>query len=271
MTKNSAEDKFWDEFYDNGSKKNLLLNIKNPISWYGSARNWMLVASMIRTRIEEDIPAKNEGDTQFFPGVFEPSQLGDSFWLQTLSARIRKDIVEEHFVRNDINFDAETTIDKHGKDEFPDPKYRKLHSLYPIYLYCIGVAMENMLKGIYVLRHTDSIYEESDLKIVKKVTKLGHRLFSLASKELQLPLDKSEEHLLLMLQDFVIWAGKYPGRSKTPDQYKDLVRGKSYPNPFSEKERANFSKDEKSIHNLYKRLLTVLDNEAKDRLKQLNA
>ena len=271
MTKNSAEDNFWDEFYDEASKKNLLLNIKNPISWYGSARNWMLVASMVRTRIEDDIPAKNEGDLESLYGVDEPSRSGDFFWLRTLRARIRKDIVEEHFVGNDTKFDAETTSNKHGIDELSVPKYRKLHPIYPIYLYCIGAAMENLLKDIYVLRHTNSIYEESDLEIIKKVTKLGHGLFRLASLKLQLPLDKSEEHLLLMLQDFVIWAGKYPGRSKTPDEYKDLVRGKSYPNPFSEKERANFSKDEKSIHNLYKRLLTVLDNEANDRLKQLNA
>ncbi len=245
MTNNSAEDKFWDAYYDDASRKNLLLNIKNPRSWYGSTRNWMLVANMIRTRIEEDIPAENEGDIESLPGVFNPSRLGDIYWLKTLSAMIREDIVEAHFVGNNINLDTDTTIDKHGVDLFPHPKYRKLHSLYPIYLFCIGVAMENLLKGIYVLRHTDSIYAESDLEIVEKVTNWDHKLFPLASQGLQLQLDKSEEHLLLMFQDFVIWAGKYPGRPKTPDQYKDLVIGKSYPNPFSEKERENFSMDEK--------------------------
>jgi hypothetical protein len=269
MTNNSAEDKFWDEFYDDGSKKNLLLNIKNPLSWYGSARNWMLIANMIRTRIEEDNPTENEGDVEFRPGVFEPSRSGDIFWLRTLKARIRNDIVDKHFVGNDINFDKEPTIEKRDIN-FPDSKYRKLHRLYPIYLYCIGVAIENVLKGIYVLRNADSIHDESDSDIVQKVTKWRHGLFSLADEGLQLSLDESEKQLLLMLQDFVIWAGRYTGRPTTPKQLETQVRGKKYPNPFSESNRANYSKDEKAIYCLYKRLLTVLQNEATNRLTHLD-
>lgn len=270
MTNKKDRDE-WDAFYEERAKKNLLLQLKNPLSWYGSARRSMLLANKIRTRIEKDIPIVNEGDDQFFPGVFTPNRLGDVFWLQTLRAAIRNDLGGDCFVGDEVNFDTEDTIDKHGIDKMPAPKYRKLHSLYPIYLYFIGAAMENLLKAICIMRHTDTIYlhTESDLKIVQGVVNKNHNLLYLAATGLQLSLDKAEKHLLGTLQDFIYWAGKYP-TPKTPEQYEDFVRGTRHPNPFSEKERANFSKDEITIHNLYERLLKVLDNETKDRLKRLN-
>jgi hypothetical protein len=241
MKNNSDEDEL-DAYYDVASKRNLLLNVKNPLSWYYSARRSMLLANMIRTRIEEDIPAENEGDVQSVRLVFKPSRSGNIFWLQTLRAAIRNDIAEDYFVGKDVNVEAEETIDKHGIDMMQVPRYRKLHGLYPTYLYFVGVAMENVLKGIYVMRHTDSIYSESGLEIVEEITKWGHKLYPLAARSLELRLNEAEEHLLRMLQEFVEWAGKYPG-PKTPERYAGFVRGTNHPNPFSVAEQANFSKD----------------------------
>jgi hypothetical protein len=261
-----------DEFYEEPAKKNLLLNLKNPLSWYYAARRLMLLANKIRAQIEADIPAVNEGDDQFFPGVFTPNRLGDVFWLQTLRARIRNDLSGDYFVGDEVNFDTEDTIDKDGLEMFSEPKYRKLHPLYPLYLYFIGAAIETLLKAICIMRLTTSIYlySESNLEIVLGVVNKGHKLLDLAVTGLQLPLDEAEKHLLRMLEDFILWVGKYPG-PKTSKQYEAFVRGTKHPNPFSEKERPNFSKDERRIHNLYERLLNVLDNEAKERLRRLSA
>ncbi len=266
---NNRDKKELDAFYADGGKRNLLLTMKNPLSWYGAARRSMLLANMIRTRIEEDIPAENEGEMYPVPLVFKPSRSGDIFWLKRLRTAIKNDIADNNFVGNDVNLEADETIDKHDVETMHVPRYRKLHHLYPVYLYLVGTAMEDLLKAIYVMQNTDSIYSECDPEIVQDITSWGHKLVPLATVGLHLQLNESEEHLLRTLQEFVLWAGKYPG-PKTPEQSADFARGTNHPNPFSEAERANYSKDEKSIHDLYKRLLGALDNEAIERLKKLN-
>lgn len=267
MTANGNK-KELDEFYDEGSKRNLPLQMKNPFAWYNAAQRWMLLANMMRSRIERDNPAENEGETEVVR-VLEPSRSGDIYWLQILSAAIKNDIVEDNFVGNLVNVEAEETIDKRGIDIMPEPRYRRLHHLYPLYLYFVGAAMESLLKAIYVMQHTDSIYSNSDPEIGRKIIRWRHNLYPLAKDGLQLQLTEAEEHLLRMLQEFVEWAGKYPGPT-SPERYADFVRGKHHPNPFSAAERANYSNGEIAIHDLYKRLLQTLDNEAKKRLEKLN-
>jgi hypothetical protein len=163
---NNRDKKRLDAFYADAGKKNLLLTMKNPLSWYGAAHRSMLLANIIRTRIEEDIPTENEGETYPVTLVFKPSRSGDIFWLQRLRAAISNDIVDNNFVGDDVNFEAEGTIDRQDIDIMYVPRYRKTHHLYPTYLYFVGVAMENVLKVIYVMRHTDSIYSNSDSEIV---------------------------------------------------------------------------------------------------------
>jgi hypothetical protein len=153
MTNNKDRDE-WDAFYEERATKNLLLQLKNPLSWYGSARRSMSLANKIRGRIEEDIPTVNEGDDQFFPGVFTPNRLGDVFWLQTLRAEIRNDLSGDGFVGVEVNFDTEDTIDKHGIDMMPEPKYRKLHPLYPIYLYFIGEHQTSFKRQMAALKES---------------------------------------------------------------------------------------------------------------------
>jgi hypothetical protein len=257
------------EFYEDAGRRNLLLQTKNPLAWYNAARRSMLQANMIRSRIEEDISAENEGKTQSVPLIFKPSRSGDIFWLKTLRAAIRNDIAGDHFIGNDVDIQAEETIDKRSIEMMLVPQYRKLHHLYPAYLYLIGAAIEDLLKAIYIMRHTDSIYSKSDPEIVEEVARWGHKLNPLATNGLQLELLEAEERLLRMLQQFIEWAGKYPG-PKSPERYAEFVRGKNHPNPFSVAEHANYSKDEISIHDLYKRLVKILDNEAKERLKKLS-
>lgn len=268
MTDNRDKDEL-DEFYEDAGRRNLLLKIKSPLAWYNKARSSIEVANMIRTSIEEDIP--NEGGPHLVSVVFEPSRSGDIFWLQTLRAVIRNDIVGDHFVGNEVVIQTEETIDKNGIGTMSDLRYKKLHHLYPNYMNLVGIATENLLKAIYVMRHTDSIHSESNPEIVENIAKWGHKLHKLADGDangLRLGLNETEEHLLRILEEFVTSA-KYPG-PKTAERYTNFVRGKNHPNPYSQKERANFSKDEETIKDFYKRLLKILDNEVKDRLKKLN-
>jgi hypothetical protein len=234
--------------------------MKNPLAWYGAARKSMLAANIIRTIIEHDVPAENEGqEAGYFPNVFK-SRSGDIFWLQTLRAQIAIDVAEDYLVGNDVNILAEETIDKNGIMMMPVPRYRVAHHLYPTYLYFVGTAMENVLKAIYVLRHTDSIYSDSDPKIVKKTTDWSHRLVDLASTDsegLQLELSEREAQLLDMLRAIIEWVAKYPG-PKDPKQLTRFVRGEKFPNPFSVKERGNYPKFETTIHDFYKRLMNIL-------------
>ncbi|MGZ4848177.1 MAG: hypothetical protein ACXV5H_08625 [Halobacteriota archaeon] len=266
MTKNADE---LDDFYDDTSRRNLLLQMKNPLAWYYTARRSMLLANMIRMRIEKDIPVDDPEKIQSVPLIFKPSRSADIYWLQSLRAAIRNDVIDDHFVGDGVNVETEETIDKSGIDMISMHVYRKLHSLYPTYLYFIGAAMENVLKAIYAMQNTDSIHSENDPDIVNEITGWDHKLYHLAADGLRLPMTKKERGLLRTLQEFVVWAGKYPG-PKTPERYADFVRGKDHPNPFSVAEHANFSQDEIAIHDLYERLLEILNKEAEKRLTKLD-
>jgi hypothetical protein len=172
-----------------------------------------------------------------------------------------------------VDTQAEETIDKNDIIMRPVNRYRTTHRLYPTYLYFVGTAMENMLKAIYVMRRTDSIYSDSDPEIVKKTTSWSHKLLALASEDvegLRLQLSEREAQLLGMLRAIIEWVAKYPG-PKDPSQLARFVRGEKYPNPFSVKERGNYAKFERTIHDLYKRLLNNLEEEATEKLEKMNA
>ncbi|MGA7077025.1 MAG: hypothetical protein WBZ42_10885 [Halobacteriota archaeon] len=99
----------------------------------------------------------------------------------------------------------------------PDPEEREtfLELLLPldaVYLSLIGMALENLLKGICVLNDPSLI--DSERGEVKLKT---HDVHSLATERLNLKLNEEESKFLEKLERYVTWEGKYPVPLKHTD------------------------------------------------------
>ena len=73
----------------------------------------------------------------------------------------------------------------------------------PIYLLLVGFAIENCSKALSVI-HNPNITENGKLKRLKR-----HNLLGLLA-EIDFDLSPDEEELVEIVEQFVLWAGRYP-------------------------------------------------------------
>jgi hypothetical protein len=173
--------------------------------------------------------------------------------------------------------------------KMPRKEYRTGHECYGVYIFLAGLAVENILKCICIVRHPELTsspklrpFDEKpkssspnkrvtiDGRIYKIAYKLDNRLdthdvYSLAvdKKKLHLTLNRDERRILNKLKEYIVWAGRYPipGASGA---HKSHLEGEN--NPYSSKNRTKFPKDDKSIQELYHHLLNILNDELRGRL-----
>jgi hypothetical protein len=92
----------------------------------------------------------------------------------------------------------------------PRPRNQKNYfpiSVSQIYLMIVGFAVENYLKGIYVISFPEVIKDDKLIKLNR------HDLLQLM-RELKFEVLKEEFDLIERLEEFVLWAGRYPIPSK---------------------------------------------------------
>jgi hypothetical protein len=97
----------------------------------------------------------------------------------------------------------------------PRPRGQKNYfpiTVSPIYLMIVGFAVENYLKGIYVISNPDII--END-----KLVKLNRHDILKLLYELKFEISKEEIYLVERLEEFVLWAGRYP----IPAKFERLI------------------------------------------------
>jgi len=76
-------------------------------------------------------------------------------------------------------------------------------SVSQIYLMTVGFAVENYLKGIYVISHPKIIEDD-------KLVKLNRHALLQLMRELKFIISKEEMDFVERLEEFVLWAGRYP-------------------------------------------------------------
>ena len=107
------------------------------------------------------------------------------------------------------------------------PGKNRLHILghHCLYMYCVGIALENLLKGraieLYLLKNPKSIF--TDIRQIKKEvwhTKSGHELQSIA-ESVNIILTDEENDFVRRLEVYISWAGKYPFGKSVKDTKDD--------------------------------------------------
>ncbi|CAM3126959.1 hypothetical protein PASE110613_17685 [Paenibacillus sediminis] len=112
-------------------------------------------------------------------------------------------------------------------------------SNYSTYYLLISFAIENILKGIYVLNNNFKL--DNDYRIRPR---LGHNLLSI-SNNLYINLSLEEEQILNKLTHYLIWEGRYP----TPMNAMD----------FQYTFETLLDQDIERINEIYKKLCSVFE------------
>ncbi len=94
----------------------------------------------------------------------------------------------------------------------PPKKNNFKTSIGQIYLMMVGFSVENYLKGIYITEDSNVIKDDRLIKLNR------HGLLQLMS-ELKFKLTKKEIDLVERLEEFVLWAGRYP----IPTKFERLI------------------------------------------------
>jgi hypothetical protein len=119
------------------------------------------------------------------------------------------------------------------------------------FLYLSGMAFENYLKGLLILRDPKLVGEG---EINEEITS-GHNLIKLFEKA-GIELSSEEIHLVERIGDAVNWSSRYPVPKKAKDFCKKLVPGKGYTMP------GNFMfGDELLVETLIGKVTTVIQFE----------
>ena len=92
-----------------------------------------------------------------------------------------------------------------------------------VYLLMIGLAIENLLKCIYLNKYPDII---KDGEIKDQLFKT-HNLLQIATEKLGLTVDKNEKFMLELGEKAIKWYGKYPIPLKEKDTFFGLHTNRS--------------------------------------------
>jgi hypothetical protein len=103
------------------------------------------------------------------------------------------------------------------KKELKSPKpspHKNCHriNIGPTYLMLVGFAVENFLKGIYVISNPEIIKNDKLIKLNR------HDLLQLFN-ELHFETTIEEKDLIERLEEFILWIGRYP----IPSKFERLV------------------------------------------------
>jgi len=138
--------------------------------------------------IEESRQLRNK----FFRMSYESAASDPRQWLSyARSLQFAADLLKPIFEK-----EHKTPRPRSQKNNFPI-------SVSQIYLMIVGFAVENYLKGIYVISFPEIINNDKLIKLNR------HDLLQLM-RELKFNVSKDEVDLIERLEEFVLWAGRYP-------------------------------------------------------------
>jgi hypothetical protein len=140
----------------------------------------------------------------------------EGFWKKQF-IHVAKNPMAWVMVAEDLKEAANVLLVK-VKDDWQRPlnDEEMIHSISPIYLMLAGLAIENLVKAIYIHRQYDVINDESGQ--LKKWGGNGHKIADMV-RALQVSLNHKEWSLLERLQVHIEWAGRYP----IPKNYVGLL------------------------------------------------
>lgn len=95
-------------------------------------------------------------------------------------------------------------------------------AIVPVYMMVMGMAIENIIKGVYVGRKLNELEDGKDTKIIKEITLKkfginGHIAPKLVD-EMNIDLTIDERALLEDATEHLVWSGRYavPSKAKVP-------------------------------------------------------
>jgi hypothetical protein len=214
---------------------------------------------LLRARIVKDVPdegLKMREVRTYDERDFAPNHVFHAYVSKHIREFVKKAVSAE-YLDNLKPFDNEVdrvSCNRHTVELVEE--YRADHECYGAYLFLVALAVENILKSICVLRHHDDLVRNKK----RLDARLGrHNLYSLATDadKLCLQLSRRENRILKILEELIV-AGRYPVQS-TSAAYRTYRGGEAC--LFRSKNRFKFSENEESIHELYERLLNVLNTD----------
>lgn len=146
----------------------------------------MGAARLLRRQIETDIPTEGVKREGYFI-----SRLGIDP-LSLLHATIKDDLLP-------CGREVPKLLDNLPKSV--DEEYRTGHEFYGVYMLLTGLAIENILKCICVVRHPELVVNGID----ERLRTPTHNIYNLAvdKNKLHLALNDEEERILKKLTDFI--------------------------------------------------------------------
>ena len=115
----------------------------------------------------------------------------------------------------------------------------------------LGLAIENLVKGVYVAKNPE-VVDERKIDSSGWKTDGGHGIADFVKAFIS--VDQEEEELLVRLQEYIIWAGRYPIPNKSTRFYNSRYPvNKRYLN----------TRDFRIVDGLFDKLTEVLHNARK--------
>jgi len=120
-----------------------------------------------------------------------------------------------------------------------------------VYLFMVGLAFENLIKGLLISRNPDLV---KNGKLSKKISR-GHGLSDLLNKA-EIQLSEEENIFVNRLSDSVLWAGRYPTPTNEKKWKLSFLSDSGYilPGTF-------LAGDEEKVEKLWRRLSGIIDND----------
>jgi hypothetical protein len=134
-----------------------------------------------------------------------------------------------------------------------DKRFAFFHS----YMLLVGLAFENLIKGICIGRDSSLIDQE---KIERGILSRGGHGIASGAKQI-LALESNELQLLKRVEEYLFWAGRYP----LP------LKSSIYHNSEVQELRSGRSDDPPVINALFERLVQVLERESGERNRSASA
>lgn len=137
----------------------------------------------------------------------------------------------------------------------------------PVYKYLVGMAIENLLKGIM-------IYDNPSLVTQNKIDNAidGHDMWTLHTgkgckkkdgrcrlEALESELIPDEQEFVKLLEPYVVWMGRY-GIATTRSKYESNLEAHTHGGEDTKKQKLKIEEFDKMFHTVYEKISSVFAN-----------
>jgi len=221
----------------------LRLSPKTVRAWLGQGRlhGFKLTPKVWRIR-REDFQAFATAQAEEMYEVVGQDALGWLEYAKTL--KLSADLILEALTR-----------DLPQPQVLPGVRERKL-AYVRSFMLLTGLAFENLIKGIFIARNPKLVDRKKlDAKQWLAVRK-GHGISTLTNQVTS--LNPAELNLLTRLEEYLIWAGRYPIPMNSTQYFQTMMSNKLSADP--QELREFNTKDPELINSLFERLSAILES-----------